>query len=57
MVALGAVPRPKLEIADVFRRYGPTWRQANKGHVDLSQLKVMSTARQWFAKQTKRGGD
>jgi hypothetical protein len=36
------VPRPKLEIADVFRRYGPTWRQANKGHVGLSQLKVMS---------------
>jgi hypothetical protein len=41
-VALGAVPRPKLEIADVFRRYGPAWRQANKGHVGLSQLKVMS---------------
>jgi hypothetical protein len=36
------VPRPKLEIADVFRRYGPAWRQANKGHVSLSQLKVMS---------------
>jgi len=31
-----------LEIADVFRRFGPAWRQANKGHVGLSQLKVMS---------------
>ena len=36
------MPRPKLEIADIFRRYGPAWRQANAGHVSLSQLKVMS---------------
>jgi hypothetical protein len=36
------VPRPKLEIANLFRRYGPAWRQVNKGHVGLSQLKVMS---------------
>jgi len=34
--------RPKLEIADIFRAYGPAWRQANAGHVSLSQLKVMS---------------
>ena len=34
--------RPKLEIADVFRDYGPAWRQINKGHISLSQLKVMS---------------
>lgn len=34
--------RPKLEIADIFRRYGPAYRQANVGHVSLSQLKVMS---------------
>ncbi|QDY71353.1 IS91 family transposase [Qingshengfaniella alkalisoli] len=34
--------RPKLEIADIFRRYGPAWRQANAGHVSLSQFKVMS---------------
>jgi hypothetical protein len=26
----------------VFLGYGPAWRQANKGHVSLSQLKVMS---------------
>jgi predicted Zn-ribbon and HTH transcriptional regulator len=36
------VPRPKLEIADILRAYGPAWRQANAGHVSLSQLKVMS---------------
>ena len=34
--------RPELEIADIFRKYGPAWRRANKGHVSLSQLKVMS---------------
>jgi len=36
------VPRPKLEIADIFRAHGPAWRQANAGHVSLSQFKVMS---------------
>ena len=36
------MPRPKLEVADIFRRYGPAWRQANAGHVSLIQLKVMS---------------
>lgn len=36
------MPRPKLEIADIFRAHGPAWRQANTGHVSLSQLKVMS---------------
>lgn len=34
--------RPKLEIADIFRAYGSAWRQANAGHISLSQLKVMS---------------
>src|SRR5271169_6281443 len=34
--------RPALEVADVFREYGPAWRQANAGHVSLDQLKVMS---------------
>jgi len=32
-----------LEIADIFRMYGPAWRRANRGHVNLSQLKVMSS--------------
>jgi hypothetical protein len=36
------VPRPILEVADIFRRHGPAWRQANAGHVCLDQLKVMS---------------
>jgi len=36
------LPRPTLEIADIFRKYGPAWRRANAGHISLSQLKVMS---------------
>ena len=34
--------RPALEVADIFRDFGPAWRQANAGHVSLDQLKVMS---------------
>jgi hypothetical protein len=34
--------RPRLEVADIFRRHGSAWRQANAGHVSLGQLKVMS---------------
>jgi hypothetical protein len=33
--------RPALEIADIFRDHGPAWREANRGHVSLDQLKVM----------------
>ena len=29
-------------MADIFRAHGPAWRQANAGHVSLTQLKVMS---------------
>jgi hypothetical protein len=36
------VSRPALEVADIFRGHGPTWRKANAGHVSLGQLKVMS---------------
>jgi len=36
------VPRPALEVADIFRDHGPTWRDANHGHVSAPQLKVMS---------------
>ena len=36
------MPRPVLELADIFRGHGPAWRQANAGHVSLDQLKVMS---------------
>jgi hypothetical protein len=34
--------RPALEVADIFRGHGPSWRRANAGHVSLGQLKVMS---------------
>ena len=36
------VARPRLEVADIFRRHGPAWRNANAGHVSLGQLKAMS---------------
>ena len=36
------MPRPPLEVADIFRAHGPAWRCANAGHVSLDQLKVMS---------------
>jgi hypothetical protein len=34
--------RPKVEVADVFRRHGEAWRTANAGHLSLGQLRVMS---------------
>jgi Putative transposase/Transposase zinc-binding domain len=34
--------RPSLEVADIFRSHGAAWRQANRGHVSLGRLKVMS---------------
>ena len=34
--------RPTLEVADIFRDHGAAWREANRGHVSLDQLKVMS---------------
>jgi hypothetical protein len=36
------VRRAKLEVADIFRRHGPAWRNANAGHLSLGQLKVMA---------------
>ena len=36
------MPRPALEVADIFRDHGAAWRRANAGHVSLEQLKVMS---------------
>jgi hypothetical protein len=35
------LPRPALEVADIFRDHGAAWRDANRGHVSLGQLKVM----------------
>ena len=34
--------RPKLEVADVFRRHGAAWRAANDGHLSLGQRRVMT---------------
>jgi hypothetical protein len=36
------MPRPSLEVADIFRDHGAAWRAANAGHVSRDQLKVMS---------------
>jgi Putative transposase/Transposase zinc-binding domain len=36
------VPRERLEVADIFRAYGPAWRRVQAGHLSLGQLKVMS---------------
>ena len=33
--------RPRLEVADIFRRFGPAWRAANAGHLSLAQRRVM----------------
>jgi hypothetical protein len=35
-----------LEVADIFRNHGPGWRQAQRGHLSLGQLKVMSAIEQ-----------
>jgi len=35
-----------LEVADIFRAHGPTWRQAQHGHLSLGQRKVMSAIEQ-----------
>ena len=36
------MPRPVLEVADIFRGHGATWRRANAGHLSLGQLKAMA---------------
>jgi hypothetical protein len=36
------VGRPALEVADIFHAHGAAWRQAQRGHLSLAQLKVMS---------------
>jgi len=38
--------RPALEVADIFRAHGPAWREAERGHLSLAQLKVMSAITQ-----------
>ena len=36
------MPRPPLEVADIFSRDGAAWRRARAGHISLDQLKAMS---------------
>ena len=38
--------RPALEVADIFRAHGPAWREAQRGHLSLAQLRVMSAIEQ-----------
>jgi Putative transposase/Transposase zinc-binding domain len=38
--------RPDLEVADIFRAAGPTFRHQERGHLSLGQLKVMSAIEQ-----------
>jgi hypothetical protein len=38
--------RCALEVADIFRTYGPAWRRAQQGHLSVGQLKVMSAIEQ-----------
>jgi Transposase zinc-binding domain len=36
------VARPAFQVADVFRRHGQAYREANAGHLDRSQYRVMA---------------
>lgn len=38
--------RHALEVADIFRKHGPAWRQSQRGHLSLGQLKAMSAIEQ-----------
>ncbi len=50
------MPSPALEIADIFRDYGAAWREANRGHVSLGQLKVMSAIQNCRTAARRAGG-
>jgi hypothetical protein len=45
------------EVADIFRDHGAAWRKANRGHVSLCQLKVMSarSPRSWLRSERRDG--
>ena len=40
------MPRPSLEVADIFLRHGQQWRLDHQGHISLSQYRVMSAIEQ-----------
>ncbi len=46
---------PLLEVADVFRAHGVAWRAANKGHISLARLKVMSAVARRRSAAMSRG--
>ena len=46
--------RPKLEIADIFRRHGEAWRSANVGHINRTQRRVMKAIE--ICRTAKLGG-
>ena len=37
-----SLERRAAEVADIFRDQGPVWREDNRGHISIGQLKVMS---------------
>jgi len=39
---LGSVERPKLEVADVFRRYGEAYRQQHGASLPVAQRRIMT---------------
>jgi hypothetical protein len=46
--------RPKLEVADIFRRHGEAWRLANAGHINRTQRRVMKAIE--ICRTAKLGG-
>jgi hypothetical protein len=40
------VPRPQLEVGDIFRTHGEAFRRTRDGHLSLGQQKVMSAIEQ-----------
>ena len=46
--------RPKLEVADIFRRHGEAWRIANAGHINRNQRRVMKAIE--ICRTAKLGG-
>ena len=42
LLIAGAVERPKLEVADIFRRYGEACRQQHDGSLSTAQRRVMT---------------
>src|ERR1700693_3133316 len=48
------MPRPTLEVADVFRRHGTGWRATNASHLRLAHRRVMTAIE--ICRTAARGG-